>query len=591
MTNIESLRLITEAVETAGADIAPTYAEYVQLAFAIATDCGEAGREFFHRLCRISAKYQSAHAERMFSNALTKQQGAIHLGTAFHLAESTGVKICREDRKKVMNNRTGTVGTESSPHNFSTHAHVYNKVEEEKSESEELLEGSDPHHPLPTFTLEDWPKLLLRIISYGTTVTQKDVLLLGALTALGATMERYVRCHYAGKYQSPCMQSFIVAPAASGKGVLSLIRLLVMPIHDDIRQQVEKEMNVYKKAKVAYEMMGKERAKAEIPEMPLNRMFLISGNNTGTGILQNIMDNNGTGLICETEADTISTAIGSEYGHWSETLRRAFDHDWLAYNRRTNQEYRENKKSYLSLLLSGTPAQVKPLIPSVENGLFSRQLFYYMHGIYQWINQFDENETDLEAIFTSIGLEWKKLLNLLKEHGLHTLRLTDEQKQEFNDLFSDFLCLLQIFRMFCLNCHKLINSIVNSFLDTSSCIQFFYWNEFVNFFIHAFCTVITISYSVSKYFVFFVKKNEVNAPGINTHTYRNLADFFTFFKTSNDFCKNSVEFPTEFSVFLNHTIFETMDFFKFHLSVFHVSKNQTSTGCAHIYCCIICCHC
>ena len=86
-------------------------------------------------------------------------------------------------------------------------------------------------------------------------------------------------------------------------------------------------MNVYKKAKVAYEMMGKERAKAEIPEIPLNRMFLISGNNTGTGILQNIMDNNGTGLICETEADTISTAIGSEYGHWSETLRRAFDHD------------------------------------------------------------------------------------------------------------------------------------------------------------------------------------------------------------------------------------------------------------------------
>lgn len=50
MTDIESLRLLTEAVETAGADIAPTYAEYVQLAFAIATDCGEAGREFFHRL-------------------------------------------------------------------------------------------------------------------------------------------------------------------------------------------------------------------------------------------------------------------------------------------------------------------------------------------------------------------------------------------------------------------------------------------------------------------------------------------------------------------------------------------------------------
>ena len=62
MTDIESLRLLTEAVETAGADIAPTYAEYVQLAFAIATDCGEAGREFFHRLrpCRTNV-FQCTH--------------------------------------------------------------------------------------------------------------------------------------------------------------------------------------------------------------------------------------------------------------------------------------------------------------------------------------------------------------------------------------------------------------------------------------------------------------------------------------------------------------------------------------------------
>lgn len=58
MDEIESLHRLVEAVETAGADIAPTYIEYVQLAFAIATDCGEAGRDYFHRICRLSAKYQ-----------------------------------------------------------------------------------------------------------------------------------------------------------------------------------------------------------------------------------------------------------------------------------------------------------------------------------------------------------------------------------------------------------------------------------------------------------------------------------------------------------------------------------------------------
>ena len=435
MTDIESLRRLTEAVETAGADIAPTYAEYVQLAFAIATDCGEAGREFFHRLCRTSAKYQREHAERIFSNALTTRHGEVHLGTAFHLAETANVKLCNTE---VMNNRRNTENTENTPSKVLTHAHVYNKVEnDEPDESEELLNGSDPNQPLPTFPEADWPKILLLIMSYATSPTQRDVMLIGALTAIGASMERYVRCPYAGKLQSPCLQSFIVAPSASGKGILSLIRLLVEPIHDEIRQQVATEVKAYKKEKAAYDVMGKERSKVEAPQMPKNRMFLISGNNTGTGILQNIMDANGTGLICETEADTISAAIGSEYGHWSDTLRKAFDHDRLSYNRRTDQEYREVKKSYLSVLLSGTPAQVKPLIPSTENGLFSRQLFYYMHGIWAWINQFESGEADLEAIFTDIGLEWKKQLDLMKTHGVHTLRLTDEQKQEFNALFSD----------------------------------------------------------------------------------------------------------------------------------------------------------
>lgn len=97
MNDIESLQHLTEVIETAGTDIAPTYAEYVQLAFAIATDCGEAGRAFFHRLCRLSAKYQYEHAERIFSNALIKRHGDIHLGTVFHLSEMAGIEFPKKN--------------------------------------------------------------------------------------------------------------------------------------------------------------------------------------------------------------------------------------------------------------------------------------------------------------------------------------------------------------------------------------------------------------------------------------------------------------------------------------------------------------
>ena len=56
MEPLSSLHLLTEAVRNAGADIAPTYQEYIQLAFAIATDCGEAGRQDFLALCSLSSK-------------------------------------------------------------------------------------------------------------------------------------------------------------------------------------------------------------------------------------------------------------------------------------------------------------------------------------------------------------------------------------------------------------------------------------------------------------------------------------------------------------------------------------------------------
>ena len=439
MTDIESLCRLTEAVEAAGADIAPTYLEYVQLSFAIATDCGEAGRDFFHRLCRVSPKYQREHAERVFSNALHTQRGEVHLGTAFHLAEATGVSICIEEMPK---HPTGTKGTAGTARKFPTHTGACNKVgndniSDDKEGEEELLPGSEPQHQLPTFPKNNWPEFLQRIIKAGSSPIQHDIMLLGALTALGACMSRHVRCLYGGKYHHPSLQCFVVAPSASGKGILSYIRLLVEPIHDEIRKEVAIQMKAYKKEKAEYDAMGKERTKKEAPQMPPNRMFLISGNNTGTGILQNIMDSDGTGLICEAEADTLSTAIGSDHGHWSDTLRKAFDHDRLSYNRRTDREYREVKRSYLSVLLSGTPAQVKPLIPTAENGLFSRQLFYYMPAIHKWQNQFDRQDTDLETVFTSLGMQWREQLKRITAGGLFTLRLTPEQKELFNNLFAN----------------------------------------------------------------------------------------------------------------------------------------------------------
>ena len=420
MDSLSSLHLLTEAVRSAGTDIAPTYLEYIQVAFAIANDCGEAGRDDFLTLCSLSSKYDRKAAGKLFSNALKNGHDNVHIGTVFHLAELRGVKI----NAPSDDTRNSKVHSSSLP----SHTHA---------REDESLAGNAPLSPLPTFDEHvHWPYPLEDIVKCGTSTAQHDILLLGSVITLGAAIGRNVRCAYGGKMISPCLQGFIVAPPAAGKGVLSLVRLLAEPIHDEIRTKVAESMECYQREKARYDALGKERRKAEIPVMPPNKMFLISGNNTGTGILQNLIDSGGTGLICESEADTISSAIGSEHGHWSDTMRKAFDHDRLSYNRRTDREYRETKKTYLSVLLSGTPAQVKPLIPTTENGLFSRQIFYYMPAINHWQNQFDRNDNNLEETFTAWGTEWKDRLKSITLKGLFTLRLTDGQKEEFNRIFS-----------------------------------------------------------------------------------------------------------------------------------------------------------
>ena len=144
MESISSLHLLAEAVRSAGADIAPTYQEYIQLAFAIANDCGEAGRPNFLALCSPSPKYDPQAADKLFSNALKTGRNDVHIGSVFHLAELCGVKVHPETPPAI-----GTLGTQGSPGSSSSHTRV---------REDDPAPDSDPLAPLPTFDEHiHWP--------------------------------------------------------------------------------------------------------------------------------------------------------------------------------------------------------------------------------------------------------------------------------------------------------------------------------------------------------------------------------------------------------------------------------------------------
>lgn len=434
---IQSLEQLVDAIERAGANIAPSYQEYMPLAFAIANDCGEAGRAYFHRICRLSGKYRHEDAEKMYTNAIGNGHGKNTLGTVWHLAEMAGVDV-----KKLSftpSPLSHVHDTYNAPGKTAVQQPVNASVQQPRNTAgigtpEHLSgEGQEEQTLPPPFPEYRWPRFLQQAVDCGESKAQRDILLLGAITVLGATLNKLVCFNYGHKDHYPCLQTFILALPASGKGALAWVRQLAEPIHQEMLSAYQQKMKDYHVEKTKWDYMGKERTKHTEPEMPRMKLFFIAGDNSGTGIQENLMDNNGAGMICESEADTVSTAIGTDYGHWSHTLRNAFDHDRLAYNRRTNHEYRECGRLLLSLLLSGTPAQLCPLIPSPENGLFSRQLFYYMPPIQEWVSQFDTSGTDYAQQFHQWGGQWKTVLDAVKaETNGFRLQLSATQQDEFN---------------------------------------------------------------------------------------------------------------------------------------------------------------
>ena len=110
MNPLSDLERLVAAIEKQGANIAPTYQEYMPIAFAIANDCGEAGRTFFHRICRMSEKYVSTEADKLYDHALKGGNGRNGLGSVFHLADLAGVRLDKSlaEAGKLSNFQTFT---------------------------------------------------------------------------------------------------------------------------------------------------------------------------------------------------------------------------------------------------------------------------------------------------------------------------------------------------------------------------------------------------------------------------------------------------------------------------------------------------
>ena len=299
------------------------------------------------------------------------------------------------------------------------------------------LETDPPELPtLPDAIFPLLPEFLQRVVEVADSDDERDILLLGALGVLSAVFPKLSGI-YDGKKVFSNIYLFVTAPASAGKGRLGFCKQLIMPIHWELRKESERQKQVYDMEMREYNIAKLKDPNAEKPEKPPELMLTIPANSSATGMFQLLADNEGRGLIFETEGDTLALAFKSDHGNYSDGYRKGAHHEMISYYRRTDREYREIKYPCISTVLSGTPKQVSSLIPSAENGLFSRFVFYYMNIRPVWKNVFAKRTGKrLEEHFDDLGQEIFTLHKAMKEHPAMEFCLTPEQEERFNVFFT-----------------------------------------------------------------------------------------------------------------------------------------------------------
>ena len=406
-TDVEALVC---AVEASGIDITAAYPDWLSIGFALVSELGEEGRPLFHRLSRFYPGYDMAEADRQYTVCLRDGSREISIATLFHIAKTHGIVIPVSSRNRC----------------------------EEVEEDEENEETGRPK-PVKTDTFSQTvggqlPDILKRIVADAVSPVDADLLILGSLTVFSACLPN-VYGVYDRREVFSNLFLYVTASASAGKGRLSLCRHLAAPLHRELREQYRKSMERYKQEQLQY-VLNKKKGEASEPEEPPFLTLFIPANSTATVVYQTLSQNNGVGLLFETEGDTLANAFNSDLGNYSDGFRKAFHHETISYLRKKDREYVEITKPKFSAILSGTPEQVFNLIPSAENGLFSRFIFYVMPTEIVWHDMFDASEgPTADELFKEIGRDFYQFHKLL---GAQPIRFTlqQEQQRRFNAFFS-----------------------------------------------------------------------------------------------------------------------------------------------------------
>lgn len=235
----------------------------------------------------------------------------------------------------------------------------------------------------------------------------KDIVLLSCLTSLSAIFPK-VFGYYRDELFFPNLYLFVIGQAATGKSKLS--------IGEKIIQKVKEEI------------------------LTKNSNFFIPANSSSAKLQEKLSNSFSDGsYIHDNEADTLSFVLKKEWGDYSEILRKAFQHERISISRKSYPEIICDTPK-LTVAISGTGEQVKPLIQSRENGLFSRIMFYTYSERSKWNDgSYVGNRRQEIHILNDYLFKVYEVVNSLERE----FYLNEEQLSDFNNFFEGYFNAVQ----------------------------------------------------------------------------------------------------------------------------------------------------
>ena len=257
------------------------------------------------------------------------------------------------------------------------------------------MEGQEDLRIVEHLDMQKLPESVQQMISLASTPEEQDIILMATLAAASACVPNlYFTYGPTGKKYYANLQCFILAAAASGKGIANQALEMVRVVDE---------------------------------QYPM----LIAGDSTLAAWYKALEEQGGIGYMHESEGSVITDIWKSGAANYNTALRKAAEHEAISRNRVKGAS--EIKNPRLSMLLTGTFGQYKALVPSVENGYFSRLLTVVIRGTNPFDKRYVSSKGGQSAIPKIVGQRLLRTYERLMSGGEQEWSLTDAQKERLGE--------------------------------------------------------------------------------------------------------------------------------------------------------------